>query len=674
MSREVIRTVCPRNCYSGCGMLAHVEDGRLLKVTGDPSHPATQGRLCSKGYRYVERVYSSERLLHPLLADGERGAGQWRPISWEEALDRIAERLITVRESYGPEALLYCTGTGMKGVMAGIGTVFLNLYGGYSYHYGDLCWPAGIEACRLTFGRLTHQPPEDYRNCRCIILWGKNAAATNQHQMPFLLEAVRRGASLIVIDPLRTQTAARATWHIQPNPGSDGALALAMAHVILAEGLHDAAFCRQRIEGFEAFAAMVREYVPEESAAATGVPAATIRELARHYATRRPANINVGFGIQRYTNGGQTVRAIAALAAITGNIGIPGGGLDYANRASYVYGNGLPQPPAGERIRPLGGRAALGRTTLAATDPPIAACLVERASPVTQNPDTSAVLAAFRAIPFTVVIEQFMTDTAALADIVLPAKTMFEEADLLASYWHPYLQYRPQVIEPPGECRSELRIYGELARRLDLPMKYFELDVREVLERSLPADISLARLEQGAVLPSTAEAIPFANGRFDTPSGKIELLSRQAAELWQVDPLPRFRPPAESRGASPDLAARYPLQFFSTKPKHRIHSQWNNDEKLRRVSGQAALRIHPLDAAARGLADGARARVFNDRGSITLPVKLDDAMKPGVVNLESGLWIGKDGVTTNFLTSDAPTDMNHGATFYDCLVEVERVG
>lgn len=672
-SSTIVRTVCPRNCYSGCGMLAHVDNGRLVKVTGDPSHPATLGHLCSKGYRYVERVYSEDRVLHPLLADGERGSGRWKRISWDEALERIAEQLVRTRDRHGPESVLYCTGTGMLGVMSDIGEHFLHLYGGFSYHHGGLCWPAGIEACRLTFGRLAHHPPDDYVNSQCIVLWGKNAAVTNQHQMPFLRDAVRRGASLIVIDPLRTDTAARATWHLQPNPGADGALALCMAHVILAEDLHDAAFCRQRIEGFEQFAAMARDYPPESYAEVIGVPAEVIRSLARHYATRRPANINVGFGVQRYTNGGQTVRAIAALAAITGNIGAPGGGLDYASHSGDVFDCGLPLPPRAERLRLLGARAALGRTTLEAADPPITTCIVEGANPVTQNPHTEAVIAAFRRMSFTVVIDQFITDSALLADIVLPSKSIFEQADLHAGYWHGHLQYRQKAIEPPGECRTEQWVYRELARRLDLPLKYFDVETEEVLELSLPPGITLEMLSERAVLPSSVERIPFAGAVFETPSGKIELLSRQAEEQWQVDPLPRFTPPVESRQGTGGLAVKYPLHFLSTKPKHRIHSQWNHDDRLRRNQGAPALHMHPDDAAARQLADGDRVRVFNDRGAVEVPVALDERMKPGLVNLESGVWIGKDGLTTNFLTSDAHTDMNHGATYFECLVEVRKL-
>lgn len=676
-------TACPHNCYSTCTMTVHVEGGRLTKIDGHAGNLATSAGPCLKGLSYVERVYSPDRILHPLRRDAR--SGTFERITWDGALDEIADRLARYRTD--PQSVLFYSASGTKGLMNRVSTRFWRLYGGYTTTYGDLCWPAGLEATRLTLGENTHNAPWDLANARLIVLWGKNAAETNIHQMVFVDRALDAGATLVVIDPRRTQSAERASLLIQPRPGTDGALALAIAHLLIYSGHVDSDFIARHVHGFDAFAEVVAPWTPERAAEVTDVPADYIRRLADLFGTTGPATICAGFGLQRFTNGGQTMRALLALLAITGNIGRPGAGWIYANLQSHVFdevhdpiASYPPEQPDGI-ARVSISTAKLGPDMLAQRGPALRMAWVERGNPIPQNPQTAIVLDAFRALEFRVVVDQFLTDTAREADIVLPAKTMFEQSDVIGAYWHGYLQLKQKVVEPPGEVKPESEIYRLLARRLGIaeaddpsvfPVSDAEVDA--YLDRMLAPFPSITRelLREAPMLAPGNQEIAFADFIFPTPSGKVELASDEAAGRWHVSVLPDYTEPIESvRRDDPDLAP-YPLHLLTPNTKNRIHSQFGNLRMIRQFDPRPFVSIGPDDARARGIRDGAIVRVFNARGSLTLEARIDHGLKAGCVCITNGWWIAEGGAV-NMLSAARETDMGYGAAFHENRVQVETV-
>jgi len=556
---------------------------------------------------------------------------------------------------------------------------FWRLFGGCTTTYGDLCWPAGLEASRLTLGENKHNAPWDIENARLIILWGKNSAETNIHQSVFINRALERGAELVVIDPRRTQTAERAGLLIQPRPGSDGAIALAVAHALIRDGRIDREFIENHVHGFDEFAERAAGFTPERVAKISDVPKEYIERLADLMGTIRPVTINAGFGMQRYSNSGQTMRAIIALLAITGNIGSLGAGWIFADLQSAIFDEVKdpvafypPEPPDGV-VRVSIATSRLGQDILEASDPPIKMVWVERGNPVTQNPDTNTVLKAFRSLEFRVVVEQFMTDTAREADLVLPAKSMFEQSDVIGAYWHPYVQLKQKMLEPPGEVKPETEVYWHLAQRLGLPEADVAATIPAPPDQSVEAylrrklepfpEITLNKLAQAPIIAPGHQEIAFSDHRFATPSGKIELASAEASERWGVDPVPGFVELAASRH-------HYPLYFMTPNTKNRIHSQFNNLRTILALSPAPELLINPDDALERGIEDGARTRIFNGRGELTAKVKFDYGIKRGCVSMTNGWWINQGG-TVNFLSLGRATDMGHGAAFHNNRVDVE---
>ena len=671
-------TACPRNCYSTCAMRVEVRDGRLVGVAAHPGNPATAAGPCLKGLSYIERVYSPDRLLHPLI---RRPDGSFARASWDDALALIAGKLSALRADPGARSVLYYHGSGTKGLLNSVGGAFWTLYGGCTTTYGDLCWPAGLEATRLTLGDNRHSAPADIADARLIVLWGKNPAETNIHQTACIESALDRGARLIVVDPRRTLSAESAELLVQPVPGTDGALALGVARLLAERGLVDEAFVREHVLGFDDYRAMLEEYPADRVAALTGVPESVIERLAEAIGTVRPLTICAGFGMQRYTNSGQTMRAILALLALTGNIGRPGAGWVYANLQTQVFG-GVRDPIAffppvhdDGPIRVSVSTARLGAAIAEQCDPPIRMAWIERGNPATQQPHTGAVLRSLRALDLVVVVDQFLTDTAREAHVVLPAKTMFEQSDVIGAYWHHHLQLKQKVIEPPGEVKPESELYWLLAQRLGLERTAMErvlvppgdAAVEAYLERRLAhlPGVTLERLREGPVAAPGAEDVAFAGLVFPTPSGKIELLSEEAAARWGVDALPRFAPPVESP------SERFPLRLLTPNTKDRVHSQFGNLPSIRALAPAPFLALAPEDAAPRRLADGDRARVFNERGSVELVVRLDCTLRPGCAVAHNGWW-GQEGGGINVLSCARETDVAHGAAFHDNAVEVER--
>lgn len=671
-------SACPRNCYSTCGLLVEVEDGRVRRIEPHPDNRATARGLCLKGLSYIERLYSADRLLEPLAR--LPGSHDFRPITWDEALHAIARKLQDVRARFGPQAVFYYSGSGTKGMLNSIGPTFWRLFGGCTTTYGDLCWPAGLEATRLTLGDNKHNAPWDLANARLIILWGKNAAETNVHQMLHIDQALANGGRLVVIDPRRTESAERAELLIQPRPGTDGALALAVAHVLIREGWIDQPFIDAYVLGFPEFSAMVRECSPQWAEAATGVPAGAVVTLAEAIRGCPTVSIVAGFGMQRYTNSGQTMRAMLALLAITGQLGKPGAGWVYANLQTQIFSplkDPLdffpPEKPDGV-VRVSVSTARLGPDMLRQTEPPLRFAWVERGNPIPQNPETPAIIQAFRQLEFRVVVDEFLTDTAREADIVLPAKSLFEQTDVIGAYWHPYIQLKQKVIDPPGKVKPETEIYRLLALRLGIDPESAGIPtsddaaIEAWLARKLAPfpGLTLERLREGPVLAPGAEEVVFSDLRFSTPSGKIELHSEEAARRWGVDPLPGYM---EALNAE---RGRYPLHFLTPNTKNRIHSQFNNLRAIRQFSPAASAALGPEEAARRGLGDGDQVRIFNDRGELRLTLQLDYGLPAGCVVVTNGWWLA-DGGAVNMLSCARETDMGYGAAFHDNLVDVEKV-
>jgi anaerobic selenocysteine-containing dehydrogenase len=682
----IFTTACPCNCYSTCSMRVEVENGRICRLEPHPDNAATPGGLCLKGLSYAERITSPDRLLYPMARTP--GSTSFQRITWDEALGRIAEKLQHLRESVGPQSILYYAASGTKGLLNSAGMNFWRLFGGCTTTYGDLCWPAGLEATRLTLGENKHNAPWDLAHARLILLWGKNPAETNIHQMPFVERALEDGARLVVIDPRRTESAERAELLIQPRPGSDGALALGIAHLLLKNGRIDHAFIERHVHGFGEFSLMVEEMTPERAAELTDVPVRYLERLAGYLGEIKPATICAGFGMQRYTNSGQTMRAMIALLAITGNIGAAGAGWQFANLQSAVFdpvrdpvASFPPEEPDGI-VRVSISPARLGQDMLATSDPELKMIWVERGNPVTQNPETHTVLKAIRALEFRVVIDQFLTDTAREADLLLPAKTLFEQSDVIGAYWHSYLQLRQKVLDPPAEVKPETEIYRLLARRLGLPEALVtehipgpsddEIDAWLARKLAPFPEITLEHLRSGPVMAPGSQEIAFSDFVFPTPSGKIELVSQEAATRWGVDALPRYREPEESCPPSAASSSPYPLHFLTPNTKNRIHSQFGNLKMIRAVAESFSVTLSAVDAAERGIFDGDPVRIFNGRGSLEAPAHIDFSLKPGCVSMINGTWISEGG-TVNYCSSGRATDMGHGAAFHDNLVQVEKV-
>ncbi len=661
-------------------MRVTVEDGRLTAIEPVEVNEATPEGPCLKGLSYVERQHSPDRILHPLR---RRPDGTFARISWDSALDEIASRLKKIRDEHGPQAVLHYEASGTKGLLNGCSLAFWRLFGGCTTTYGDLCWPAGLEATRLTLGDNKHNAPWDLANARLIIFWGKNAAETNIHQMRFVDQALDAGARMIVIDPRRTQTSERAELLIQPRPGTDGFLALATARLLIEKGNIDQDFIASHVHGFDEYSAMVKERTVEEAASICDVPVAAIEKLADLLGSIKPATICAGFGMQRYTNSGQTMRALIALCAISGNIGYPGGGWIYANLQTQVFGGArdpiafYPPEKSDGVVRVSVSTARLGRDMLAQTDPPLKFAWVERGNPLAQNPETHQVRKAFRSLEFRVVVEQFMTDTAREADIILPAKSMFEQTDVIGAYWHHYLQLRPGILDMPGEVKAETEIFRALAARLDIGGAELDNtipgsgDLDIWLNRQLqPLDLTIDDLKAGPVPAPGSENVAFADGVFPTPSGRIELVSKEAAERWGIDELPRAQLPGETAaGGSHDPAT--PLQMMTPNTKNRIHSQFGNLDLIKQFDPGPEVTIHPNDAEARGIEHGTLVKVFNQRGELELPARVDAGIRRGCVSVTNGWW-GEQGGLVNLLSEGRETDVAHGAAFHDNLVEVKR--
>jgi len=680
---EIRHSVCALDCPDACSLLVHIENGRATRLRGDPAHPITRGFLCGKVAQYLEREYSPGRLLYPQKRTGPKGKGRFTRISWDEAIDTIARRLAAIAEEHGSESILPYSYAGTMGLLnnAGMDRRFFHRLGA-SRLDRTICSSTGGAAQNATLGLRYGTEPEQFRDAKLIIAWGANIHGTNVHLWPFIVEARRKGAKLVVIDPVKTRTAALADRHLTINPGSDLALALGLIHVIVGENLHDADYIARYANGFDELAQLARGYDPARVAALTGIPFEDIVQLAREYAGTRPAVIRLNHGVQRSERGGAAVRAITALPAITGSWKEAGGGMQLGTSQAFHFNTKALEMPELQERSTLGREARivnmseLGKALTELDAPPVKAMVVYNSNPASIAPNQAKVLAGMRRDDlFTVVLEQFQTDTADYADILLPATTFLEHTDLYRAYGHYYLQLARPAIDPPGEARSNVEVFRDLALRMGFDDQCFR-DSEDIMMRSLLGSkhpfldgITLERLDrEHSIRLNVSEPgkpfLPFAEGGFGTPSGKCEF----GAETLD------YAPPIESRLGDASLRARYPLELISSKNDDSMNSTFGNRPGV--DADTALLHLSHPDAVSRGIQSGDRVRVFNDRGSLLLRADVDGVVQPGVARAPAVRWnkYAEDSLNVNVLTSERLTDIGGGPTFYSCLVQVERCG
>ena len=750
--KQVVHAACPHDCPDACGVLITVEDGRATRIQGDPEHPVTRGFLCAKVAKYLDRVYSPDRVLYPMRRIGAKGprpntedagksaratnagkgsratdagrsaratrafsAETWRRISWDEALDEIAARFRGIAAEFGSETILPYSFGGTLGAInsASMDRRFFHRLGASQLDRA-ICSAAGEAGLESVLGVKMGTEPEQFQHSKYIIAWAANIHGNNVHLWPFITEARRNGAKLVVIDPYRTRTAECADWYLPINPGTDAALALGMMHVIIGENLHDADYVAQYTLGFEQLREKVKEYSPERVAQWTGIAADDIRKLAREYATVRPSVIRLNYGVQRSENGGTATRAIAMLPCILGSWKEVGGGLQLSTSGAARFNTDalkrtdLMKTALGREARTLN-MVELGKVLNTVNDPPVKALFVYGSNPAAVCPDhNSVVRGLLRPDLFTVVHEQFFTDTTDYADMVLPATTFFEHKDLQKAYGHYYVQVSNQAIEPQGECRSNVEVFRGLAERMGFTEECFRESVDEMIDVALDSGdpwldgISRERLELGQVrlnfsgseeqlgsdgrtnasvatrasgrtnasVPTqVVPFLPFTRGGFRTRSGKAELYS-EAVKALGLDPVAEFKPPTESRHGKGSRAL--PLELLARKSDNFLNSTFSNVPSVQAMEEPGLLEISQADARARGIVDGDQVRVFNGRGEVLLRARVDGKVQCGVVSARLN-WAKKTAgfQSINVLTSEKLGDMGNSATFYSVLVEVE---
>jgi anaerobic selenocysteine-containing dehydrogenase len=683
MSTQVVRAACPHDCPDTCGMLVTVKDGVAVKIQGDPSMPFTQGTLCTKVAHYLERTYAPDRVLFPQRRIGKKGEGKFRRIGWDEALDEIAARLKALAAE-DPQAILPCNYAGTMGMLqySSMDRRFFHRLGA-SQLERTLCSSAGKAGIKATLGGSYGMDPERFDESKLILIWGSNPIVSNLHFWSRAQEAKRRGAKLIAIDPYRSLTAEKCSQHIALLPGTDAALALGMMHVLIAEDLIDRDYVERHTVGFAALKRRVLdEYAPAHVAAICGIAVEEVVQLARDYGRTRPAGIRLNYGMQRHAGGGIAARTIACLPALVGAWRDAAGGIVLTTADFYGFDHAkLERPDLLKQKTRVINHAALG-DALTSAQPPVRAMIVYNNNPVAVCPDSSKVIAGFaREDLFTVVMDSFMTDTADYADIVLPATTQLEHDDVHKSYGHLYVLANNAAIAPLGESLPNIEVFRRLAARMGFDEPCFRDTDDDVARQALGSGHrNLAGIDWEALkargwqrLAVAERFAPFAEGGFPTPSGKCELHSEALAKQG-VDPLPFYNPPAESVSSNPQLAAKYPLSFLSPPRRNFLNSSFANLPRFREEDKEPEIELHPADAAARDLRNGDRVRVFNDRGSFRAVARVNGKPRRGVVVALSVWWkkFSPDGKNANDVTSQRTADLGGAATFYDCLVQVEK--
>ncbi len=684
---SIVRGACPHDCPDTCATMVTVEGGKATRIQGDPEHPITQGFLCTKVNRYLERTYHTDRVLSPLRRVGPKGRGEFVEATWDEALADIAARLNAIRASAdGPQAILPYSYAGTMGYLQGesMDRRFFHLIGA-SRLDRTICSTAGTMGMKMTVGANLGADAEEVARSDLILLWGTNTLTSNPHLWPQVLAARAKGTPVLCIDPIRTRTAEQCDEWLGIRPGTDAALALGMMHVILGEGLEDADYMARYTLGADRLRERVQEYPPERVASITGLPADRIVTLARQYARAKAAFIRVNYGLQRHGGGAMAVRAIACLPAVTGHWRRAGGGVQLSSSANFAFNK---KALHREDLSPAGTRTinmallgeALEKPDAGVGGPPVRALVVFNSNPGAIAPDHNAVLRGLRREDlFTVVLEHFRTDTCDYADWVLPATTQLEHWDVHLSYGHLYATLNRPAIAPIGQALPNTEIFRRLAARMGLAHECLRDDdvtlVRQALASGDPkmASVTWESLNQhGWVrLNVPRPYTPFAEGGFLTPSGKCEFYSERMREMG-LDPLPAFTAPHEFPEAVPALAAKYPITLISSPAHQFLNSSFVNIGPLRRAAREPEVALHPHDAERRGIVEGMTVMVENDRGHFQAKARIREGIREGVA-WAPGVWWAKlspDGTNVNTTTSQRLTDMGAGPVFYDNLVEI----
>jgi anaerobic selenocysteine-containing dehydrogenase len=699
--KEVVHAACPHDCPDACGVLITIDSGRAVKIQGDPAHPVTRGFLCAKVAKYLDRVYSPDRVLYPMRRIKPKGiadksvratpSDRFQRITWDEALAEITSKFRSIKAEFGSEAILPYSYGGTLGKLN-----YASMDRRISHRLGasqlarNICSEAGAAGVKSVYGVNMGTEPEQFRHSKYIIAWAANIHGNNVHLWPFIEEARRDGAKLVVIDPYRTRTAACADWHLPINPGTDVALALGMMHVIINENLYDADYVARHTVGFDELRAKVQEYAPEKVSQWTGISSTDIQKLAREYATIRPAVIRMNYGVQRSENGGMASRTIAMLPCITGSWKEVGGGFQLSTSGAFGLNNAALERP--DLMQKSLGRPArvinmveLGKALNEVNDPPVKALFVYNSNPAAVCPNHNEVIRGLlRPDLFTAVHEQFFTDTTDYADIVLPATTFFEHKELQSAYGHYYLQVSNQALAPLGECRSNVEVFRALAQGMGFEDECFHDSVEDMIDQALDSEnpwlkgLDRDRLEKEGHIrlnfgsngkESTEPFLPFAQGNFRTASGKAELYN-PSLKAQGLDPAAAFVPPSESRHSG--AAKAFPLELLARKADNFLNSTFSNLPGMQSLEETGLLEMHPYDAKARGIRDGDTVRAFNRRGEMQLRARVNGKVSPGVVAAKlnwAKLTPGNRNI--NVLTSEKLTDMGNSATFYSVLIEVE---
>ncbi|AGW13119.1 molybdopterin-dependent oxidoreductase [Megalodesulfovibrio gigas] len=650
MSVRTVVTTCTRDCPNTCGLLATVEGDRLTRLAGDPAHPFIKGKVCRKAMRYIERVYSPERITRPMLRRGD----QWEIVSWDTALDLIAGRMHRIRDESGPEAILYYQGFGERTALKLLNKYFFNLFGGVTTMHGTLCGGTGQASQNLDYGERVSHDPLDHLHSASMVLWARNPVTTNISLAPIARDVARRGGRVLLVDPAPTKSASLASRHIAPRPGGDAFLALAAARLILDAGAEDRAFLEQHAEGLDGYLRLVHRWDVAELCRLAGVPVADAEHLAETLMTQKPTSILLGWGLHRHVQAHLTIRAIDALGAVSGNIGVAGGGVsqgfeEYGPYDQHYWGDSL-RPPRRTLLMPR-----VGEEILAATDPPIRMIYVTAANPVCTAPRSDKVAQAFRQAEFVVYSGHFLDDTAALAHVFLPATTFLEEEDVVASYGHNYVGPITPAIAPVGQCKSEFRMFYELAARFDFADQFRKPEA-EWLER-ICAPIrqqgcSLEQLRQGA-FRLDAPMVPFADRTFPTPSGRFRLVGDLAEMEAMADALGAADPARPFR-----LLTIAPHRFICSERTMAEH------EPLPEVQCNAAV------AASLGLEDGDAVRLHSAEGQAAARLRTREDLRPDILVAERGGWT-RAGHDLNRLIKDVASRVGNGTPYYEATVGLE---
>lgn len=686
VAKDIVYNVCPRNCHDTCTILSEVVDGRIVRMKGDPDHPITAGGLCVKMNHYINWVYHPDRLLYPMKRVGKKGEGKFERISWDEAHDAIKDNFNSIIDEFGSEAIMPYSYSGNLGIINNYGVPYRFFHRlGASHLERAICSDAGSKANPYTYGHNGGVDPESYARTQMYVSWGVNEAATNVHAIKFIQEAKENGAKLVVVNPVRTPLANQADLFLQIKPGTDAALALGVMNILIEEDLHDKDFIENYTLGFDELVKEAAEYPVDKVSEITGLATEMILEFARMYGNTKPSIIRTGYGMQRNTNGGNSIRAISLLPPLVGMVGVDGGGYVYINSYYWGYdwdalrGTDL----VGDReLRHINmnelGKALAGQTESTA-ELPIKGMFVYNSNPMAITPNVQLVRKGLeREDLFLVVADLFQTDTVDYADIVLPAASFFEYEDIQQDYLGYYVRHNTPAIEPLGESKSNLDIFHDLARHMGFEDDCFKEKVEDTCKIAIDKSnkymegITYEELKEKHWMRIN-QTIPFEDKEFPTPSGKIEFYSEKLKEDGH-HPVAEYLPLEEGQEKTPELFAKYPLQLLSPATKNLLNSQMHNVPQIEELLGDPIIYVNPVDAESRGLVEGDLVNAFNDRGKTQFKVIVNEASKPGVVVVFACPWpkLSPGKTTVNELTPDRIGDMAGVSTFHTNLIEIEK--